>query len=71
MCAAAGPYGGLYSTHMRHEGIDVWKAVDEGAQSMTFAGDVPEGALARLMRATFDRLVDGAAGAAQACRQRL
>jgi hypothetical protein len=35
-------------------------AVDEANQSMTFAGDVPEGALARLMRANFDRLIDGA-----------
>jgi hypothetical protein len=40
-------------------------------RSMTFAGDMPEGALARLMRANFDRLVDGAAGAARTCRQRL
>jgi hypothetical protein len=40
-------------------------AVDEAAQSMTFAGDVPEGSLAQLMRANFDRLVDGAGAAAQ------
>jgi hypothetical protein len=40
-------------------------AVDERANSMTFAGDVPEGSLARLMRANFDRLVEGALGAAQ------
>jgi hypothetical protein len=40
-------------------------AVDEGAQSMTFAGDVPEGAYARLMKANFERLIDGAAGAAR------
>lgn len=39
--------------------------VDEAAQSMTFAGDVPTGAYARLMKANFDRLIDGAAGAAQ------
>lgn len=39
-------------------------AVDEQAQSMTFAGDVPEGSLARLMRANFDRLIDGASEAA-------
>lgn len=38
-------------------------SVDEGEQSMTFAGDLPEGSLAQLMRANFDRLVDGAAGA--------
>ncbi len=40
-------------------------AVDEGAQSVTFAGDVPEGAYGRLMRANFDRLVDGASDAAR------
>ena len=39
-------------------------AVDEKAQSMTFAGDMPEGVVARLMKANFDRLVDGASGAA-------
>ncbi len=27
---------------------------------MTFAGDVPEGSYARLMKANFDRLIDGA-----------
>lgn len=41
-------------------------AVDEGAQSMTFAGDIPTGAYARLMKANFDRLIDGAVGAARA-----
>lgn len=40
-------------------------AVDEQEQSMTFAGDVPEGQYARLMRANFDRLVEGALGAAR------
>jgi hypothetical protein len=40
-------------------------AVDEQDQSMTFAGDVPQGAHARLMKANFDRLIDGAIGAAQ------
>jgi hypothetical protein len=44
-------------------------AVDEGQQSMTFAGDVPEGARARLTKATVDRLVEGAAGAARASRR--
>ena len=39
-------------------------AVDEAAQSMTFAGDMPEGVLAQLMRANFDRLVQGASDAA-------
>lgn len=40
-------------------------AVDETSQSMTFAGDVPEGHLARLMRANFDRLIGGASDAAR------
>jgi len=39
-------------------------AVDEEAQTMTFAGDVPQGWLAQLMRASPGRLVDGAATAA-------
>lgn len=39
-------------------------AVNEEDQSMTFAGDMPEGIYARLMKANFDRLIDGAAGAA-------
>ena len=40
--------------------------VNEQQKSMTFAGDVPEGATAQLMKANFDRLVDGAEGAARA-----
>jgi hypothetical protein len=39
-------------------------AVDEGARTMTFAGDMPEGHSAQLMRGNFDRLVEGAAEAA-------
>ncbi|MEY4744988.1 MAG: hypothetical protein RL272_933 [Candidatus Parcubacteria bacterium] len=39
-------------------------AVDEKTQSMTFAGDMPEGAHATLMKANFERLIDGAGGAA-------
>lgn len=40
--------------------------VSEADQSMNFAGDMPEGAYARLMKANFDRLVDGAEAAATA-----
>ncbi len=40
-------------------------AVDDEEGSITFAGDVPEGATVQLMRANFERLVDGAAGAAR------
>lgn len=44
-------------------------SVDEDEQSLTFAGDVPEGSYARLMKANFDRLIDGAAGAAKTSYQ--
>lgn len=40
--------------------------IDEEHQSMTFAGDVPEGAHARLAKASVERLVDGAVDAARA-----
>jgi hypothetical protein len=46
-------------------------SVDESEESMTFAGDIPEGSLARLMRANFDRLIDGAASAAEASHRRI
>jgi len=39
-------------------------AVDHEARSMTFAGDVPQGWTAQLMRGIFDRLAEGAADAA-------
>jgi hypothetical protein len=39
--------------------------VDESRQSMTFAGDIPEGSSAKLMRASIDQLVDGATTAAE------
>jgi len=40
-------------------------SIDEAARSMTFAGDLPEGHLAQLMRANLDRLIDGAGAASQ------
>ncbi|HLZ88293.1 MAG TPA: FIST N-terminal domain-containing protein [Puia sp.] len=39
-------------------------SIDEGSKSMLFAGDVPEGASVRFMKANFDRLVDAASAAA-------
>lgn len=39
-------------------------AVDEKEKSMIFAGDMPEGTQAKLMRANFDRLIEGSVGAA-------
>lgn len=41
-------------------------AIDEEEHSITFAGDIPQGSYVRLMRANFDRLIDGAADAADA-----
>ena len=38
-------------------------AVNEDDHSITFAGDIPQGSYVRLMRANFDRLIDGAADA--------
>jgi hypothetical protein len=40
-------------------------SINEEEQSMMFAGDVPEGAYARFMKANFDRIIDGAVGAAK------
>lgn len=39
-------------------------AIDETEGSMTFAGNIPEGSYVRLMKANFERLIDGAVGAA-------
>jgi hypothetical protein len=39
--------------------------VNESENSLTFAGDIPQGGYVRLMKANFDRLIDGAIGAAQ------
>lgn len=38
-------------------------SVSEADQSLTFAGNVPVGGYVRLMKANFDRLIDGAVGA--------
>jgi hypothetical protein len=39
-------------------------AIDEAQQALIFAGDIPQGYLAQLMKANFDRLIDGASEAA-------
>lgn len=39
-------------------------AIDEEKQAMIFAGDIPQGYLAQLMKANFDRLIGGASEAA-------
>jgi hypothetical protein len=41
-------------------------AVDEQNKSMTFAGDIPQGGTAQLMKTNVDDLVDGATAAAKA-----
>jgi hypothetical protein len=40
-------------------------AINEAEESMTFAGDLPEGQYARLMKANSERLIDGATDAAR------
>ncbi len=54
----------LNNTEGEVEVVRTILAVDEKTQSMTFAGDMPEGIYASLMKANFDRLVDGAGQAA-------
>lgn len=46
-------------------------AVEDNEDSMTFAGEMPTGWYATLMRANFDRLIDGAVTAAQSAFTRL
>lgn len=46
-------------------------SIDRKARTMTFAGDIPQGWSARLMRGSFDRLTEGAAEAARHARAQL
>lgn len=48
-----------------HSVVRTVLAVDEDKKSMTFAGNMPTGAYARLMKANFDRLIEGASNAAK------
>ncbi len=58
--------GLLYPLAIRKDASDTRQlvrtilAIDEKKQSLTFAGDVPQGYLAQLMRANFDRLIASA-----------
>jgi hypothetical protein len=54
-----------------HQIVRTILAVDRDNKSMTFAGDMPEGWVAQLMRGNFDRLALGAADAAQQARDGL
>lgn len=44
--------------------------MNEEQGSLTFAGDMPEGAYTNLMKVNFDRLIDGASSAAEATSQK-
>jgi hypothetical protein len=44
-------------------------ATNDKEQSMTFAGDVPEGFHARLMKVNYERMIDAAAKAAKNCQE--
>jgi hypothetical protein len=48
-----------------HDIVRTILGLDRKARSVTFAGDVPEGWIAQLMRGNFDRLAAGAAAAAR------
>jgi len=61
--------GLLFPLSLRRQGketglVRTILSINEKEGSMTFAGDVPEGDYVRLMKANFERLVDGAGGAA-------
>src|SRR5205085_4444056 len=47
------------SGESRHGLVRTILSINEEEQSLTFAGDVPEGSYARLMKANFERLIDG------------
>jgi len=68
--------GLLFPLSLRGEGNDpgvvrTILGIDEKARSVVFAGDIPEGSFARLMKANVDRLIDGAHGAAGASHEAL
>lgn len=46
-------------------------SVDEQNQSLTFAGDIPQGAKVQLMRANFSRLIEGASQAGHSSMQKM
>jgi hypothetical protein len=62
--------GLLFPLNMRVNGeelpvVRTILAVDEKTQSLTFAGNIPEGAYVRLMKANIDRLINGAENSAE------
>lgn len=57
--------------HPGHQIVRTVLAVDRNAKSMTFAGDMPEGWVAQLMKGSFSRLAEGAGDAAEQARDGL
>ena len=56
------------SLHINDSGQNLVRtilSIDEKEKSMTFAGNLPEGSKVRLMKANFDKLIDGSAIAAK------
>jgi hypothetical protein len=58
------PLAVRYGPHDERRVVRTILGIDEETQSMTFAGDIPRDGLAQLMRANFERLIDGAGQAA-------
>lgn len=59
---------GIETTHSNGKPIQVVRtllSVDEKNQTMTFAGDMPEGAVAHLMKANLEQIIDAAGTAAK------
>lgn len=67
----------LYPLSLRREGrsgeplVRTILGIDEASRSMTFAGDMPQGGAARLMRANNDRLIESAGQAVALATQGL
>ena len=61
----------LFPLALRREGrrqspvVRTILSIDDESESMTFAGDMPQGEYARFMKANFERLIDGATLAAR------
>jgi hypothetical protein len=56
----------IQATNLDQSVIRTLLGVDEAAQSLTFAGDVPQGFLCKLMRTNLDSLIENAGKAAEA-----
>jgi hypothetical protein len=57
----------IWNGEVSHPLVRTILGVNPAEESMTFAGDIPTGCHARLMRFTPQRLINGADGAAKAC----